>query len=188
MSRLARRLAAGVAVSVVLGATSATPGTAPIASAATDDAPFETVKAADVGSDMSAYGSVVADGTGTFHHVVRDDRPAQGIVYRQSTDGGRSFAVMARFAGESGGGTRPSIAVSGKHVAIVYIGASCVGTVCDELAYLVESTDGGSSWSAPRRLLDDGVSTVHVAVDGTRTWLLIEPYGRPIQLPKSRAG
>ena len=181
MNGTRRRLAAWLAVALAATGIVIPSSSAPLAQAGPVEL-FDTVRAADAGSDLSVYGHVVSDGRGTFHHVVRDDLPAQGIVYRQSRDGGRTFAILRRFSGDSGGGTRPKIAVSGDHVAIAYIGASCVGTVCDELAYLVESTDRGSTWTAPRRLLDDGVSSVQVAVDGARTWLLVQPYGRPIEL------
>jgi hypothetical protein len=126
------------------------------------------------------YASVVSDGAGTYHSVMREDGFAQGIVYRRSSDGGRTWVPAARWTGESGGGTRPVIAVDESTVAVVFIGALCEpgSSVCGEAPYLVRSTDGGASFGAPMRLHNNAFH-VSVGVDGSRTW--VAWLGRDVQ-------
>lgn len=127
------------------------------------------------------YASVVADGAGTFHSVMREDfLDSQSVVYRRSHDGGRSWLPAARWTGESGGGTRPMIAVDGPNVALVFIGGLCEpgSSACGEAPYLVRSSDAGVSFSAPLRLHNNAFH-VSVGVDGPRTWVAWQ--GRDVQ-------
>jgi hypothetical protein len=163
----------------------ATFGDTPLAQAADPVGLFEPVDSVATGSDLSVLGRVVADGRGTFHHVVRDQQGGgQYIVYRRSTDGGRTFQVANQFAGLDGGATDPDIDVDGDHVAITFRGRRCVTfTSCDVAPFLVDSVDGGRSWRGPTLLYQGSADVVDVDVDGPRTWVAWSAYsGRPVEL------
>lgn len=118
----------------------------------------------------AVYTQVAADGRGRFHMVAREDGLQQSIVYRTSTDGGRTWVVAGRFTGEAGGATRPQLAVDGDVVAIGFIGGFCsVPDVCGEAPYLVVSPNGGVSSRGPIRTAGNA-RDVAVAVDGTTVW------------------
>jgi hypothetical protein len=143
-----------------------------------EPATFDPVAAATFG-DQSVYGHVVTDGRGTFHSIARVDGAEQKIVYRASNDGGLSWQVRAMFAGEAGGASRPSIAVDGDRVAIVFLGLWCEPIPqppCHEVPYLVISTDAGKHWDRPVRL-DRSASEVTVAVDDDRIWVAWDRFG-----------
>jgi putative cell wall-binding protein len=120
----------------------------------------------------SVFTDVVADGRGWFHAVTREDGLAQAIVYRRSNDGGRTWHVSGRFAGESGGATRPQLAVWGSTVAVSFIGGFCLPaapSVCGEAPYVAVSSDGGANFTAPHRLADNAFQ-VKVAVSDDVVW------------------
>lgn len=118
------------------------------------------------------YSSVVSDGV-NYHSVMRVNAGTQTIQYRRSADGGRTWVTGASWAGESGGATRPSVAVSGRTVAITFIGGYCVpGTsLCGEAAYLVRSADSGRTFTSPLRLSGGDAFDAGVGVDGARIWV-----------------
>ncbi len=118
------------------------------------------------------FGAVVTDGRGTFHSVVREDGANQLAVYRRSVDGGETWTIRGLFRGDGGGATRPSIAVDGDRVAVTFIGLWCPTSLsfCEEVPYLVTSTDAGLNWGQPLRL-DTQAFSVRVAVDDDRVWV-----------------
>ena len=159
----------GVAFLLIASAVGAGTASGPTASAVV--ATFDPVLSTPMGA-QSVYGRVVTDGEGTFHSIVREDGAKQQAVYRRSVDGGETWTVRGRFAGDGGGATRPWIAVDGTRVVIVYIGLWCApgASYCEDAPYLVGSTDAGSTWGEPKRL-DTQAYEVRVAVDDDRTWI-----------------
>jgi hypothetical protein len=146
------------------------PPVVPVEPASAEPATFDPVPSTPYG-DPSVYGRVVSDGRGTFHSIVREDSPQQTIVYRRSRDGGLSWQVLGRWAGDAGGAQRPWIAVDGDNVIVSYIGAFDVGNgTYSEAPYIVTSTSSGGSWTAPKRLGADAFD-VRVAVDANRWWV-----------------
>ena len=137
-------------MAVVAGTTSAVT-IADIETAAAVTAVFDPIPSNRLGG-QSVYGRVVTDGAGTFHSVVREDVQNQQIVYRRSVDGGETWTVAGRFAGDSGRATRPWIAVDGDRMAIVFIGLWCEPAhpdICHEVPYLTTSDNAGARWLTP---------------------------------------
>ncbi len=167
--RLLRARGIGIAFLLIASTVcvDASAGPAVLAAAAT----FDPVPSIRMGA-QSVHGRVVTDGAGTFHSIVREDGVNQVIVYRRSVDGGATWTVRGRFAGDGGGAGRPWIAVDGDRVAIVFIGLWCEPgkSFCEEVPYLVASADAGMIWAPPRRL-DTQAFDVRVAVDDNRTWV-----------------
>lgn len=140
-------------------------------------ATFDPVPSTQFG-DPSVYGMVVTDGQGTFHSVVREDSPQQTVVHRRSRDGGATWQVLGRWAGDAGGAQRPWIAVDGRSVIVGFVGSFDVGNgTYSEAPYIVTSTDAGESWTAPRRLGSQAFE-VRVAVDANRFWVAWQTTGR----------
>lgn len=118
----------------------------------------------------SVYTQVAADGRGAFHMVSREVGLQQSIVYRTSTDGGRTWVVAGRFTGEGGGATRPQLAVDDGVVAIGFIGGYCSAPgLCGEAPYLVLATNRGLRIRGPIRTAGNA-RNVAVAVDGPTVW------------------
>jgi hypothetical protein len=162
----ADRLTAVVAATALCASLVALLPTPRAAAAGTTFDPLPTATAVEAG----VYSSVVADGAGTFHSVMRQDSPVQSIVYRRSTDGGRSWLQYGRWEGEAGGATDPVIAVSGTRVVIMFLGGFCQGSLCGRAPYLVGSIDAGASFGAPVRMASNA-SAVAVGIAGERTWV-----------------
>lgn len=180
-----RRLLVPVVVAVSIVPLVTTFGGPPAVRAADPSELFEPVQSVRTGGDLSVLGRAVADGRGTFHHVVRDQLGGgQYIVYRRSTDGGRTFQVTAQFASPDGGATDPDIDADGDHVAVTFRGRRCTTfTACDVVPFLVDSVDGGRTWRGPTALYDSSAAVVDVDVDGPRTWVAWSAYsGRPVEL------
>lgn len=171
MSKVAVRSLRGAAVVVLVVAASVGAGLPATSSLAANPATFDRIASTAIGEN-SVYGRVVADGSGTFHAVDREqDVTGQYVTYRRSDDGGRSWTVGARFQGDAGGATRPWIAVDGDSLAIGFIGRWCWSVdACEEVPYLTASTDAGRTWGDPVRL-DTQAFDVKVAVDDDRTWV-----------------
>ncbi|HZI44723.1 MAG TPA: hypothetical protein VFD53_05860, partial [Ilumatobacter sp.] len=167
----------GMAMAVIAG-TACAVAIADTESASAATAVFDPIPSTRLGG-QSVYGRVVTDGAGTFHSVVREDGLNQQIVYRRSTDGGETWTIAGRFAGDSGGATRPWIAVDGAHVAIVFIGLWCEPAhpdICHEVPYLTTSENAGARWLSPLRL-DTHAFGVQVAVDDDRVWVAWDRVG-----------
>lgn len=167
--------AAGARIAVTLGLTAAMvvsmlaapPGALAAATYETD--PTTTV----AGASVTAPPEIVSDGRTTFHSVVVNRSLGEVVVYRRSSDGGRTWTTLQRFSGDDGGARDARIAASGDHVAVAFRGLHCPPASrpsCDEVPYLVESRDGGASWGARTRLASAAFD-VTVAVDGARTWV-----------------
>ncbi len=160
-----------------------------VVEAAQDAAVFEPIDGA-TSFGPGAFGRVVADGNGAFLTARRVQLPiGQFIAVRRSLDGGLNWVTTGLFTGTDGGGTKPWISVSGGRVAVGYIGRWCDGSApgdCGEAPYLVTSSNGGTSWTAPSRL-DRQAFEIQVAQDGARTWVAWERSGT-VELRGTRDG
>jgi hypothetical protein len=89
----------------------------------------------------------------TVHVVWYDYRDGNDeIYYKRSTDAGSSWGTDTRLTTEGGGSVRPSVAVSGSNVHVVWRDdRDGNGEV-----YYKRSNDGGSTWGADVRLTTDG--------------------------------
>jgi BNR repeat-containing family member len=98
-----------------------------------------------------SFGPAVAIDSGdTIHVVWYDNTPGNSeIYYKRSTNGGTSWSVNQRLTWTAGYSSDPSIAVdSGGSLHVVW----CDDTPGNDEIYYKRSTDGGTSWSAARRL------------------------------------
>ena len=93
--------------------------------------------------------AIAADSSGTIHVVWHDYTPGNyEIYYKRSTDGGNSWGPSQRITWTSGFSYRPAIAVdSTDSLHVVWHN----DIYMDEI-YYKRSTDGGTTWSAAKRL------------------------------------
>ncbi|MCX6163119.1 MAG: exo-alpha-sialidase [Ignavibacteriae bacterium] len=101
-------------------------------------------------SSVSCFPSIACSGL-NLHVVWRDERNANWeVYYKRSTDGGTTWGSDTRLASDSAGSEKPSIAVAGTvvHVVWEYIYLNSGNWEI----YYKRSTDGGLTWGANTRL------------------------------------
>jgi phage terminase large subunit-like protein len=99
----------------------------------------------------ASYYPTIANGSGNTVHVVWfDDAPGRWeIYYKGSTDGGTTWSVAQRLTWTSGTSYYPTIAIdSGNTIHVVWEDY----TPGYSEIYYKGSTDGGTTWSAAKRL------------------------------------
>jgi len=101
-------------------------------------------------SGDSRYPAIAVDSSGNLHVVWEDLTPGNWeIYYRQSTDGGSTWTTPRRLSWNSGDSRYPAIAVdSSGNLHVVWEDL----TPGNWEIYYRQSTDGGSTWTTPRRL------------------------------------
>jgi BNR repeat-like domain len=102
-------------------------------------------------SGMSTWPALAVDSSGAFHLVWNDDTPGNTeIYYKKSTDGGATWSAGKRLTVTAGFSYHPRIGVDplgNLHVVWDDGGTTGYGEI-----YYTKSTDGGSTWSAAKRL------------------------------------
>jgi hypothetical protein len=99
----------------------------------------------------NSYRPAIGTDSGNTVHVVWEDYTPENfeIYYRRSTDGGTTWGPAKRLTWTSGWSEYPAIAVdSSDHVHVVWEDY----TPGDYEVYYLNSSNGGETWSAPRRL------------------------------------
>ncbi|MFA7360159.1 MAG: T9SS type A sorting domain-containing protein [Candidatus Kapaibacterium sp.] len=98
-----------------------------------------------------SYSSSIACSGLNLHVVWRDERNANWeVFYKRSTDGGTTWGSDTRLASDSAGSEKPSIAVAGTIVHIVW--EYIYRNSGNWEIYYKRSTDGGITWGADTRL------------------------------------
>jgi hypothetical protein len=106
----------------------------------------------------SNYPSLAVDSSGAVHAVWQDNTPGSyEIYYRKSADGGATWGMATRLTWNLGSSTRPAIAVNASgHIHLVWQD----DTPGKAEIYSKKSTDGGTTWTANKRLTwTSGAST-----------------------------
>jgi Neuraminidase (sialidase) len=101
-------------------------------------------------SGSSEYPGVATDSSLGIHVVWEDDTPGNWeIYYKRTTDGGTSWSLARRLSWTSGDSHAPAIAIdSSDYIHVVWYDDQ---TGNNEI-YYKQSTDGGATWSASRRI------------------------------------
>jgi hypothetical protein len=110
----------------------------------------------------SWYPAVAAFPPGDIYVVWCDETPGnREIFFKRSTDGGASWSANKRLTWTSGSSNSPAIAVNGTgNLYIVWYD----NTSGNMEIYFKESTDGGASWSANKRLTWNSGGSYHPAL------------------------
>ena len=191
VSRIRRFVARTVAVAAVATLLPATAPSVQRADAAPPNGLFTRASnAVQLGGDGTVYARVATDGQGTFHSITRMTNVlGQWLVYKRSTNAGRTWQTAGMFQGPDGGATRPEIAVDGPNVAVAFIGALCDGNACQEVPMLVTSADRGLSWKRPLMLSPNWGTSMAVAQSGSTTWVAWErPDRRSVAVRRTNNG
>jgi hypothetical protein len=118
-------------------------------------------------SGSSDYPAIAVDSHNHLHVVWHDDTPGNDeIYYRRSTDAGASWSASQRLTWNSGGSYNPVIAIdSTNHLYVAWTDH----TPGNNEIYYRKSTDGGTTWSAVKRLTwtSGWSSYVALAIDST---------------------
>jgi Neuraminidase (sialidase) len=97
----------------------------------------------------SWFPAIAVDSAKAIHVVWEDHTPGNAeIYYKRSTDGGSSWGVVKRLTFTPEGSYAPDVAVDSSDTIHVFWGEYVPGI---EIFY-TRSTDGGTSWSAPKGL------------------------------------
>src|SRR4030042_2465881 len=98
----------------------------------------------------AGFPAIAVDSTSTVHVVWEDSTPGNiDIFYANSTDGGTTWSTAKSLASTPDGSYAPSIAADSSNALHVVWGDYSFGM--PEIYYL-RSTDGGGSWSQPKRM------------------------------------
>jgi hypothetical protein len=99
---------------------------------------------------QSSYPSLAVYSSGTVHAVWQDNTPGNyEIYYRKSADGGATWGTAKRLTWTSGSSGRPGVAVSSSgHIHLVWQD----DTPGKAEIYYKKSSDGGTTWTANKRL------------------------------------
>ena len=95
-----------------------------------------------------------------FERRMRDWAGGWEIYYARSTDGGRSWTPEVRLTNASGASARPSIAVDGENVFLVWFD----NRDDDFEVYFKQSRDGGETWLPDLRLTEAAGDSAHPTV------------------------
>ena len=112
-------------------------------------ATWSTVKRLTWTSGGSYDSAIAIDSNDTLHVVWDDDTPNYEIYYRNSADGGATWSVVKRLTWTSGASTYPDRAIdSNDTLHIVWYD----NTPGNHEIYYKGSVDGGTTWTAAKRL------------------------------------
>jgi BNR repeat-containing family member len=113
-------------------------------------------------SGNSGYPAIAIDSSGAVHVAWSDSTPGSPeIYYKNSPDGGSTWGVAQRITWNSGFSSYPEIAVgSGDDLHVVWQDITS-GT---NQIYYKQSTDGGETWNAARRINWSSGSSEHPAL------------------------
>jgi len=101
-------------------------------------------------SGNSVYPAIAIDSNNNLHVVWHDSTPGNDeIYYKRSTDGGLSWGAAKRLTWNSGNSGYPAIAIDSNNNLHVVWEDSTPG---NSEIYYKRSTDGGSTWSATKRI------------------------------------
>jgi hypothetical protein len=125
----------------------------------------------DVSGNWQADPCIAVDNTGKIYIAWRDDRNGNPDIYfANSTDGGNTFSANKKVNDDSGSEWQYVPTITVNNAAKIYI-AWRDERNGDPDIYFANSTDGGNTFSANKRINDDIGSTIQskpsVAVDGT---------------------
>jgi Tol biopolymer transport system component len=100
-----------------------------------------------------------------------DATPGNGEIYfKRSTDGGTTWSANRRLTNNAGHSEHPDIAVDGLNIYVVWNDA----TPGNGEIYFKRSTDGGTTWSANRRLTNNAGESrrPQISVNGSNIYMV----------------
>lgn len=112
--------------------------------------------------------SIASDGV--YHFVWFDNAPERhGLFYAYSTDRGNSFSTPLNFGNDEAQAGHPHVLSLGKAVHVVWKEFDGQNSVIRGMS----SSDGGKSWSPPRRIAETAGASDHplLIADGTQPYL-----------------
>jgi Neuraminidase (sialidase) len=103
-------------------------------------------------SGFSLDPAIAIDSSNAIHVVWRDDTAGNDeIYYMRSPDGGATWRAVKRLSRTSGDSWDPAIAIDSSNTIHVVWAADMPGNYNEEIYYM-RSADGGTTWSAVKRL------------------------------------